>query len=116
MSDHLKQLLGDLDSMEFMRPFVLLLLIVPVTIAFWEWVRKGQPLVMPFDRGEQRRGGILRVMVNLSQSRMDVNTAAELALNIVKGGEFFSGITPRTLGYMDKHESVAITDNHGCTQ
>jgi Ca-activated chloride channel family protein len=67
MSDRMKLLLGDLDSMEFMRPFVLLLLIVPVTIAFWEWVRKGQPLVMPFDRGEQRRGGILRVMVNLSQ-------------------------------------------------
>ena len=67
MSETLKQLVIDLDSMEFVRPFVLLFLIIPVSIAFWEWVRKGQPLVMPFDRGEQRSGWWLAGAVNLSQ-------------------------------------------------
>jgi Ca-activated chloride channel family protein len=67
MSETLKQLLIDLDSMEFVRPFVLMFLIIPVSIAFWEWVRKGQPLVMPFDRGDQRPGWWLGGAVNVSQ-------------------------------------------------
>ena len=56
------------------------------------------------------------VLVNLSESRMVMNAAAELVLDVVKQRELSPGITPRTLGYMDKHESVAITDNHGCTR
>lgn len=67
MSEYLKQLLIDLENMEFARPLLLLLLVIPVSISFWEWVRKGQPLVMPFDRGDQRRGRLLAAMVNFSQ-------------------------------------------------
>ena len=59
MSENLKQLVIDLEDMEFARPLLLLLLMIPVSISFWEWVRKGQPLVMPFDRGNQRRGSVL---------------------------------------------------------
>jgi Ca-activated chloride channel family protein len=67
MIERIKQIASDLDSMEFVHPFVLLFLIVPVTIVFWEWVRKGHPLIVPFDRGEQQRGGFLRFMVNVAQ-------------------------------------------------
>jgi len=67
MSEHLKQLMIDLDSMEFVRPFLLLLLIIPISIIFWECVRKGRPLVMPFDHGGHRKGMFLGGIVNFSQ-------------------------------------------------
>ncbi len=46
MIERIKQIVSDLDSMEFVHPFVLLFLIVPVTIVFWEWIRKGHPLIV----------------------------------------------------------------------
>jgi Ca-activated chloride channel homolog len=49
--------------MTFMRPFILLLLALPVIIAFFEWVTKGHTLVMPFDHGGQGRGRKLRIVV-----------------------------------------------------
>ena len=36
----------------------LALLALPVILAFWEWVRGGQPIALPFDHGRQRRGGL----------------------------------------------------------
>jgi len=35
--------------MIFARPWVLLLLILPVLLVWWEWRRRGRPLVLPFD-------------------------------------------------------------------
>ncbi len=49
--------------MNFARPLLLLLLVLPVLLAIWEWLRRGHPLVLPFDHGEQRRGRILQRIV-----------------------------------------------------
>ena len=35
--------------MTFARPFVLLLLIAPVLLIWWEWLRRGRPIVLPLD-------------------------------------------------------------------
>jgi Ca-activated chloride channel family protein len=50
--------------MTFARPLILLFLAVPVVMAFWEWNRRGHPLVMPFDYGHQKKGEWLRRIVN----------------------------------------------------
>src|SRR4051812_16306481 len=49
--------------MTFLYPQVLALLGLPVILAFWEWVRPGRPIAMPFDHGGQRRGLVLRFLV-----------------------------------------------------
>lgn len=49
--------------MTFQHPHLLGLLALPVILAFWEWVRRGHPIVMPFDHGRQRRGRFLRFLV-----------------------------------------------------
>jgi Ca-activated chloride channel family protein len=54
--------------MSFHQPAFLWLLAVPVMWGFWQWVRRGHPLVLPFDFGRQREGRRLRVLVNLAQT------------------------------------------------
>ena len=49
--------------MTFLYPSLLSLLAVPVALAFWEWVRRGHPILLPFDHGTQRRGRLLRFLV-----------------------------------------------------
>ncbi len=49
--------------MTFAHPAILFALVIPVTLAFWEWTRSGHTLVMPFDLGGQRRGRILKFFV-----------------------------------------------------
>ena len=49
--------------MIFLHPQFLALLALPVILAFWEWVRRGQPIALPFDHGQQRRGLPLRFLV-----------------------------------------------------
>jgi Ca-activated chloride channel family protein len=49
--------------MIFLHPQLLALLALPVILAFWEWVRRGQPIALPFDHGRQRRGLVLRFLV-----------------------------------------------------
>ena len=49
--------------MTFLHPQWLALLALPVILAFWEWVRPGQPLAMPYDGGKGRRGWFLRCLV-----------------------------------------------------
>ena len=49
--------------MTFAHPSLLSLLVIPVILAFWEWTRAGQTLVMPFDHGRQRRGRLLKMVV-----------------------------------------------------
>lgn len=49
--------------MIFQHPQLLSLLALPVILAFWEWIRRGQPIVLPFDHGRQGRGLIIRFLV-----------------------------------------------------
>lgn len=49
--------------MTFLHPQYLALLALPVILAFWEWVRRGQPIVLPFDHGKQRRGLVMHFLV-----------------------------------------------------
>src|SRR3954470_273252 len=49
--------------MIFLYPKLLGLLAIPVILAFWEWIRRGQPIALPFDHGRQRRGLVLRFFV-----------------------------------------------------
>jgi Ca-activated chloride channel family protein len=52
--------------MTFLHPQWLALLALPVILAFWEWVRPGQPLAMPYDGVQGRRGWFLRCLVLLA--------------------------------------------------
>lgn len=54
--------------MSFHHPALLWLLAVPVVWGFWQWTRRGHPLVLPFDYGQQREGRRLRVLVNLADT------------------------------------------------
>jgi Ca-activated chloride channel family protein len=54
--------------MSFHHPAVLWLLALPIVWGFWQWVRRGQPVVLPFDHGHQRDGRLLRGLVNLVQT------------------------------------------------
>jgi Ca-activated chloride channel family protein len=52
--------------MSFHQPQLLWLLALPVIWGFWQWVRRGHPLVLPFDHGQQREGRALRALTNLA--------------------------------------------------
>lgn len=54
--------------MSFHHPTFLWLLALPIVWAFWQWIRRGHPIVVPFDYGPQREGRRLRVLVNLFQT------------------------------------------------
>ena len=54
--------------MSFHHPMLLWLLVLPMLWAFWQWVRRGHPVVLPFDHGQQRQGRRLRVLVNICQT------------------------------------------------
>lgn len=54
--------------MSFHQPQWLWLLALPVIWGFWQWVRRGHPVVLPFDHGHQREGRILRFLTNLAGS------------------------------------------------
>jgi Ca-activated chloride channel family protein len=49
--------------MTFARPWLLLLLALPVALAFWEWQRRGRPLVLPLDHTHARPKHWLRRLV-----------------------------------------------------
>ena len=54
--------------MTFAYPKLIWLLVIPVTLIFWEWVRRGQPLVLPFDDVHKRRGWLLGGLVLVANS------------------------------------------------
>jgi Ca-activated chloride channel family protein len=54
--------------MSFHHPAILWLLAIPVLWSFWQWVRRGHPVALPFDYGQQREGKGLRVLVNLANT------------------------------------------------
>ena len=66
--------------MFFAYPKLLWLLVIPVTLAFWEWVRRGQPVVMPVDFRTTRRGQPLRYLILMA----NMLPAALLALTIIR--------------------------------
>ncbi len=49
--------------MTLANPQWIILLVLPVTLLFWECVRRGHPLVLPFDGLDHRRGWLLRGIV-----------------------------------------------------
>jgi len=53
--------------MSFARPWILLLLVIPILSCVWEWQRRGHPLVLPFDHSKARRGIWLRRLVTSLQ-------------------------------------------------
>jgi Ca-activated chloride channel family protein len=50
----------------FAHPRLLALLAIPVILAFWEWTRKGQPIVMPIDNVVKQRGFILMFFLHIA--------------------------------------------------
>lgn len=52
--------------MSFHYPLVLWLLAVPVIWGFWQWVRRGHPVVLPFDHGRQKEGRHIRFFTNIA--------------------------------------------------
>ena len=66
--------------MTFAYPSLILLLVIPVILLFWEWVRQGRPLVMPFDHVGRRRGWLVGFPVLLANSLPAVLLAAAILL------------------------------------
>ena len=54
--------------MSFHHPQFLWLLALPVMWGFWQWVRRGHPVALPFDHGRQREGRLLRFLTNAAGS------------------------------------------------
>jgi Ca-activated chloride channel family protein len=63
--------------MSFARPLLLLLLILPVLLVWWEWRRRGRPLVLPLDHSQARPRRWLERTVK------SVNLLAPLLLAVV---------------------------------
>ncbi len=65
--------------MSFARPLLLLLLILPVLLIWWEWRRRGRPLVLPFDHSEAKPRRWLERVIKCT------NLLAPLLLAVVIG-------------------------------
>jgi Ca-activated chloride channel homolog len=63
--------------MTFAYPWLLLLLALPLWLGIWEWQRRGHPLVLPFDHGQQGQNRFLKRLVTGS------NLLAPFLLGIV---------------------------------
>ncbi len=48
----------------FANPEILWFLALPVCLAFWEWVRKGQAIVLPIDHQRHKKGFFLSILVH----------------------------------------------------
>ena len=71
--------------MSFHHPMLLWLLALPILWAFWQWVRRGHPVVVPFDYGHQREGKRLRGLLWWLEGRRPQNLELDLVAN-EKGG------------------------------
>ncbi len=54
--------------MTFQHPFLLLLLVLPVALLVWVWLRPGQQIVLPFDHGRPGRGWAWRIVLEVAES------------------------------------------------
>lgn len=52
--------------MSFHHPAFLWLLALPLVWGFWQWVRRGHAVALPFDHGVQREGRVLRFLIHLA--------------------------------------------------
>lgn len=100
--------------MTFQHPALLSLLALPVVLAFWEWTRRGQPLVLPFDHGRQTRGRLLRFLV-LSANCLP---AALLALAILLAAHPLTFTPPEVERRLTNIQFVldtsgSMAENHG---
>jgi len=50
----------------FANPALLGLLVIPILLGFWEWTRRGHPLILPFDYGNNAQGVWLRRIVSIA--------------------------------------------------
>ncbi len=66
--------------MSFRHPLMLVLLVLPVVLAYWEWTRLGFRLVLPFDHSGQPSGLWLRRVVNAANLLPAVLLALALVL------------------------------------
>jgi Ca-activated chloride channel family protein len=54
--------------MTFQHPLVLFLLVLPLALLVWVWLRHGQRVVLPFDHGRPGRGRFWWVLLELAES------------------------------------------------
>ncbi|MEI8243029.1 MAG: VWA domain-containing protein [bacterium] len=66
--------------MFFALPKLLWLLAIPVTLAFWEWIRRGQAVVVPVDFRTARRGRLLRGLIQAANMLPAALLAAAIIL------------------------------------
>ncbi len=100
--------------MTFLHPQWLALLALPVILAFWEWVRRGQPIALPFDHGRQRRGLVLRFLVQCANCL----PAGLLALAIIFLAHPITFTPPETERKLTNIQIVldtsgSMAENHG---
>ncbi len=100
--------------MIFLHPQWLGLLALPVILAFWEWIRRGQPIALPFDHGRQRRGLVLRFLVLCANCL----PAALLALAILFLAHPISFLPPEVERKLNNVQIVldtsgSMAENHG---
>ena len=66
--------------MSFGYPWMLLLLLVPLSLLIWTWRRTGQRLMLPFDYGRQGRGRVLGFIIGLAESLPSLVLAVVIVL------------------------------------
>ena len=49
-------------------PLIVLLVLVPLALVVWKWMRSGRTVVVPFDHGSSGRGAWLKGVLNLADS------------------------------------------------
>ena len=64
----------------FSHPWVLGLLVVPVLLVGWVWMRRGRRLVLPFDHGRKGTGPVMRVILQVGETLPVLTLAVALLL------------------------------------
>jgi Ca-activated chloride channel family protein len=67
-------------SLNFLYPWMLLLLVIPAALLYWTWVRSGRRLVLPFDHGRPGTGSGWRVLISLMESAPPLLLALAIVL------------------------------------
>jgi Ca-activated chloride channel homolog len=58
----------DFMSFRLFWPLIVLLVLVPLALITWKWMRSGRTIVVPFDHGHAGRGWWLRSVLNVADS------------------------------------------------
>jgi Ca-activated chloride channel family protein len=64
----------------FAHPEMLVLLVFPVVLAFWQWTRRGRPVVMPMDGVVKKRGYVLMFLLHAASVLPSLLLAAAVVL------------------------------------